>query len=370
MLAPLAAALLAAAPTVYVSMPLHGPARASANAVVKGAQLALTDTGSPIRLRALDDSTKRAGSWVPERVAANARRAASNGSAIGYIGEFNSGASAIALPILNEAGIAMISPSNTYDGLTTHSPGTQPGEPPKYYPTNQRTYFRLTARDSVQAAALTSAMVQATCTRVAVLTDNELYGIGVGAVARRNALARDLRVVFKRKLHRHRQYRKLARSLRKARADCVLYAGITLSGAVPLFRDVGRALPRAKLFGPDGIAESRFTGRIPRSVARRTLITVSTLATEAYPAEGQRVINRYHDPYAAYGYEAMRLFVDAYNGAGAKRPAIVDFLHGVQNRAGVIGTYGFDANGDTTSRTFGLYGIRGGELTWVGPVSG
>ena len=38
----------------------------------------------------------------------------------------------------------MISPSNTYDGLTTGSPETQPGEPAKYYPTDQPTYFRLT----------------------------------------------------------------------------------------------------------------------------------------------------------------------------------------------------------------------------------
>jgi len=338
--------------------------------VVKGAQRALTDTGSPIRLRVRDDSTARAGGWVPERVAANARSAAGDAGTIGYIGEFNSSASMIALPILNEAGIAMISPSNTYDGLTTRSPETQPGEPDKFYPTGAATYFRLTARDSVQAAALTSAMAQAGCTRVATLTDNEIYGVGVGAVARRSAAARGMRIVFKRLLHRHREYRKLARSLRRARADCVLYAGITRKGAVPLFRDVGRALPGAKLFGPDGIADTTFARRIPRSVARRTQLTVSTLATEAYPAEGRRIINLYHDPYAAYGYEAMRLFIDAYNGAGAKPPAIVDFLHGVQSRAGVIGTYGFDAHGDTTARTFGLYGIRGGRLTWVGPVTG
>jgi branched-chain amino acid transport system substrate-binding protein len=41
----------------------------------------------------------------------------------------------------------------------------------------------------------------------------------------------------------------------------------------------------------------------------------------------------------------------------------------VQNRAGAIGTYGFDANGDTTNRTYGLYAIRGGRLTWAGAVS-
>ena len=36
-----------------------------------------------------------------------------------YIGEFNSGASKISIPILNRAGIPQISPANTYNGLTT-----------------------------------------------------------------------------------------------------------------------------------------------------------------------------------------------------------------------------------------------------------
>jgi branched-chain amino acid transport system substrate-binding protein len=366
MLATLAAsALLAATPTVYVSLPLHGASRPTTTATVKGAQQALTDAGSPLTLRVLDDSTAKAGGWVPERVAANARKAAQDANAVGYIGEFNSGGTQIAVPILNEAGMAVISPSSTYDGLTTRSPETGPGEPPKYYPTNQRTFFRLVPRDGVQAAALARAMTDAGCKRVASLTDNEIYGTGMGAMARRT-----LPVVFKRRLHRHRSYRPLAGTLRRKHVDCMVYTGITANGAVPLFRDVGRALPKAKLFGTEGIAENRFARGIPRSAARRTLVTITTPATSAYPAAGQQIINRWHDPYAAYGYEAMRLFIDAYTAAGAKRPAIVDFLHGVQNRAGVIGTYGFDANGDTTMRTVGLYGIRGGALTFVRAVSG
>jgi branched-chain amino acid transport system substrate-binding protein len=35
----------------------------------------------------------------------------------------------------------------------------------------------------------------------------------------------------------------------------------------------------------------------------------------------------------------------------------------------VLGTYGFDANGDTTLKTYGLYGVRGGVLRWAGVVT-
>src|SRR3954470_11342064 len=145
--------------TIYSSLPLTGASRSSSAAVNAGARLALKQSGNTsVRFVALNDATKRAGSWTPERASQDALRAAQDRHAIAYIGEFNSGASQVALPILNEAGLAMISPSNTYNGLTKGGPGTQRGEPRKFYPTNQRTYFRLLPNNTVQAAALTTAM--------------------------------------------------------------------------------------------------------------------------------------------------------------------------------------------------------------------
>ena len=72
------------------------------------------------------------------RVAANARRAAKDSTAVAYIGEFNSGASAISIPITNEAGLPMISPSNTSIGLTAAAPGTQPGRAREVLPERRR----------------------------------------------------------------------------------------------------------------------------------------------------------------------------------------------------------------------------------------
>jgi branched-chain amino acid transport system substrate-binding protein len=223
----------------------------------------------------------------------------------------------------------------------------------------------LTPRDAVQGAALGAEMRQAGCRRAAVLDDRQLYGEAIAAAA-----ARRVATVARRHVARRRHYAALARALRHARADCVLFGGIAADGAPALFRDVGRALPRAKLFGPDGLAAPAFTAHIPASVARRTLITAPTLAPDAYPAAGQRVIAAYGDVYAAYGYEAMRLFIDAYTQAGPNRLAIVEWLQDVRNRAGVIGTYSLDRRGDTTLRSVGVYAIRGGALAPAGTVSG
>jgi branched-chain amino acid transport system substrate-binding protein len=133
--------------TVYSSLPLSGAARAQTRAVNDGARQALQEAGGmaggqAVKFVTLNDATRRAGSWVPERVAQNARRAAQDESAVAVIGAFNSGASSILIPITNEAGLPVISPSNTYVRLTTGGPGAEPGEPDNYYPSGERTYFR------------------------------------------------------------------------------------------------------------------------------------------------------------------------------------------------------------------------------------
>ena len=157
--------------------------------MVNGIKLALAQAGGKagqwtVNYQSLDDSTAAAGKWDPGQTAANARKVASDPKAVYYIGEFNSGASEVSIPILNQAGIPQVSPANTYVGLTTNLPGSAPGEPQKYYPTGTRTYLRIVPIDSIQAAADLIAMKQAGCTKVAVANDKEAYGAGLAHTAR------------------------------------------------------------------------------------------------------------------------------------------------------------------------------------------
>jgi branched-chain amino acid transport system substrate-binding protein len=372
--------------TVYSSLPLSGASKPQSQAIVRGARLALEESGGvagahQITYVSLNDATRRAGAWTPQRVSRNARKAGQDESAIAYIGEFNSGATAISLPILNEVGIAQISPTNTAIGLTRDGPGADFGEPDKYYPTGELSYFRIAPNDRVQGGALAAAMRDRGCRRVASLSDAELYGDGVAAWTRRHAKRLGLRIVLARKIRRYGpRYRGLARRVRRARPDCLAFSGITANGAVPLFRALARRLPKADLFGSDGIGESGFTdpreGGVPARVGRRVLITISVLPPAAYPPAGQDFFRRYGarygdatpDPYAVHGYEAMRLCLDAVAAAGANRSAVIAALRALRDRDSVLGTYGFDRFGDTTLRTFGLYGIRGGSLTYAGAV--
>ena len=172
---------------IYSSLPLQGASTAQTDPMVNGMKLALAQAGGKagqwtVNYQSLDDSTAAAAKWDPGQTAANARKVATDPKAVYYIGEFNSGASEVSIPILNQGGIPQVSPANTYVGLTTNLPGSAPGEPQKYYPTGTRTYLRIVPIDSIQAAAGLIAMKQAGCTKVAVANDKEAYGAGLATL--------------------------------------------------------------------------------------------------------------------------------------------------------------------------------------------
>src|SRR3954454_22808144 len=89
--------------TIYSSLPLQGDSRPQSQSVVNGEKLALEEANGKvgkytIKYVSLDDATASAGKWEPGKTSANGRKAAQDKSTIAYLGEFNSGATAISLP--------------------------------------------------------------------------------------------------------------------------------------------------------------------------------------------------------------------------------------------------------------------------------
>jgi branched-chain amino acid transport system substrate-binding protein len=369
--------------TIYSSVPLQGASRVQTEALVNGAKLALEQAGNKagdhtIKYVPLDDSTAQAGTWTPEATSANALKAAQDSSTAAYIGEFNSGASKVSIPILSEAGVPQISPANTYVGLTTNDPGSEPGEPDKYYPTGDRTYTRIVPKDTIQAAALVTLMKQDGCTKVAMTNDKEVYGAGLSRVIELSAKAQSLTITGNDAIDKTASnFRSVAAKAKAAGADCFVFAGITANGAVQLYKDFAAALPQAKLYGPDGVAETGFAsekdGGIPASLDPRVKVTVATLSPDQYPPEGQAFFKAFTekygvdnpDPYAIYGYEAMALALDAIKRSKTGDKADVKkALFETKDRASVLGTYSIDENGDTTLTDYGAYSIKDGKLVF------
>ena len=369
--------------TVYSSLPLQGAQRPQTTDMVKGIELALEQAGGKagdftVRYESLDDSTAQAGSWTPEATTANARKAAQDDTTAVYIGEFNSGASAVSIPVLNEIGVPQISPANTAVGLTSDEPGAGPGEPEQYYPTGQRTYARIVPKDTIQGAAIATVMKEDGCTKVQMTNDKEVYGAGLAQNIQNSAEELGLEIISNEAVDKSSpNYRSLAAASAGAGADCFVFSGITANNAVQLYKDFSAALPDAKLYGPDGVAEAGFfdpeEGGIPADVAAKVTLTVATLSPDQYPPEGQEFFDAFREkhnepnpnPYAIYGYEAMRLALDAIERSGTgEKEDILAALFDTKDRKSVLGTYSIDENGDTTLSDYGVYKVEKGELVF------
>jgi branched-chain amino acid transport system substrate-binding protein len=365
--------------TIYSSLPLQGDSRPQSESVVNGEKLALEEAGGKvgkfkITYKSLDDATAAAGKWEPGQTSANARKAAQDASTIAYLGEFNSGASAISIPIVNEAGVLQISPSNTYVGLT-RAEGADKGEPDKYYPSGKRNYGRVVPADHIQAAAQVAYQKDEGCTKLYILNDKEVYGKGLADQVDSIAKGQGLPVMGNDGIDtKAANFRTLATKIRSSGADCMFFGGITANKGVQVFKDVNAANPDMKMFGPDGVAESPFASKLPVAVQKLTYVTNPTLDPKLYPASAQKFFDTFKqkygkdpEPYAIYGYEAMKVALLAIQNAGDKgndRQAVIDAFFKIKDRDSVLGKYSIDENGDTTLSDYGANRVESGKLVF------
>jgi len=356
---------------------MQGSSNAQTIPMVNGMKLALAEAHNKagnftVKYTELDDSTAAAGKWDPGQTQANARQAATDPKAVYYIGEFNSGASEVSIPILNDAGLAQVSPANTYVGLTTSLPGSAAGEPMKYYPSGARTYLRIVPIDSIQAASDLMAMKQAGCTKVAVANDKEAYGSGLATLLGLEKGFYGVNIVSNTGIDpTAANFRTYASTIASQGANCFFFAGIVSNGAVQITKDVNAVIPAAKIFGGDGVCTSSYTeasqGGVPASIDPKIYCTVATQNLDAYPG-GKTFLTAYKamygtanpDPYAIYGYEVMKLGLDTIASLGANggnKADVLKALFAIKDRSSVLGTYGFNKDGDTTLKSYGVYKV-------------
>ncbi len=361
---------------IYSTLPLQGPVTAQTIPEVNGMKLALAQAGGKagqftVNYQSLDDATAQAAGYDVTQCQANARQAATDSKAVALLGPQNSGCGKVQIPITNQVGLAMISTANTYVGLTTSDPGSAPGEPQKYYPTGKRTYFRLVPRDSIQGVAGLIAMHGDGCSRVAVANDKTPYGVGLATQIELHKAAYGITVTANTALDpTSPNYRAYAQMIKAQGPNCV-YTAFNPPGEVQLVKDINSALPHAKIYGGDGICTSSVTNPamhgMPASIGKLFQCTVATLNLASYPG-GRAFVKAYKvkygtanpDPYAIYGYEAMKLTLDTIAKLGPKgnnKAAVVAALLATKTRASVLGTYGFDVKGDTTLTKYGVYKV-------------
>ncbi len=364
--------------TVYSSLPLQGPEGDRSKSILNAEKLALKDAGGKagnfkVGFSFVDDSAGSDGTakWSPDVVANNARKAVEDVHTIAYIGELDSDASALSVPITNEAGFPQVSPGSTAVGLTKLVPGAEKGEPDKFYPSGKRNFARVVPPDDVEASAAAGWAKTLGAHSVFVLGDRSPEGDGLAELFRVAASKRGLNVAGEDRMDpRAQDYSDLSSKIAQARPDAVFFGGSRDSNAAALWTSLHQAVPAARLIGTHDLLAPDFYSGLG-AAERQTYLTSVAQDPRQLPAKGQRFVRDYRrefgtapDPFAAYGYASMSLVLDAIaraGGSGRSRDRIIREIFDTSNYDSVVGRFSIDDNGDTTLKQLSGYRIRNGR---------
>jgi branched-chain amino acid transport system substrate-binding protein len=348
-------------------LPLQGSGRTQTVEMTNAIRFVLKNAGFKagkykVGYQSCDDSTAQAGKWDSAKCSANANAYAQNKSVIGVIGTFNSGCAEIIIPILNRAPngpLGMVSPANTYVGLTHAGPGTAAGEPDKYYPNGKRNYIRMVAADDFQGAADALFMKQQGAQSVFILNDKEAYGLGVATDTQNSAKKLGLKVAgFTAWDPKASSYEALATKIKQSGADWVYLGGLICENGAKLISDLKAGVPGAKLMGPDGFSD--FTANGASGVGM--YITVAGVPPEKLTGAGADFIKSFGDqigkkpnPYSAYAAQSMAVVLDAIAKSDGTRASVTDNLLKTNVSDGILGTFSINSNGDVTRNPVTVY---------------
>lgn len=305
-------------------------------------------------------------------------RVIDNPNVVAYIGPVTSGQAIATIPLTNAAGLAQISVSASWPGLTLAGFGA--GEPGIYYPTGQRNFFRVTSNDSLQGVVATAWAYDLGFREVYLLGDDTRYSIGLAGVFEANAADAGIEIVGKETYD--------STVLPPVGVDEII-ARVIASGADLLYFPVGSdsqpyrrdiiiglraAAPEIAIMGGDAFANSDFDGEIPVDAlegvwATDIAVPASALSSDAATALTARYEADLGTPltssFATGGYEVVNMLFAAIQQAETKdRAGVLTALHNIEY-SGVYGTWHFDANGDMSPATIAGFQVLDGEWTFL-----
>ena len=364
---------------VYSSLPRQGTNTEQTNTLVEQIKQVLDGQkigDFTIKYFDLDDSSAaNNGDWDGAVEQANANKVVADPDAMVYIGTYNSGAAKLSIPILNAACIVMISPANTYPGLTKVVEGvTQPGEPDLYYPGGYRNYARPIATDDVQGAAGAEWAKTQGKTKAYVLDDTQLYGAGLAKAWAQHANKIGLEVVSPNKTSegfdaKATDYSALAQKIKASGADVIYIGSITGQNTGKLWKDLRAGLPDIMIMSGDGVFEKSWYDGAGTS-ANGTFLTFGGLGPDQLTGAGKEWFDKYKTDhngdqpatYTAYGNAAATTALEALKKAGTNdRYEVLKAVMATKDLATVLGNLTFDANGDAIGGSISGYKV---ETSW------
>jgi branched-chain amino acid transport system substrate-binding protein len=365
---------------IVSDLPLQGSSAAQTEQMNNAIKLYLQEQNNKvgdytIQFEAFDDSTAAKGAWDEATCAANARKYVEDETIIGVIGTFNSGCAKIEVPIANEASLAYVSPANTAVGLTHVGPGSESGEPEKYYPSGTRNYARVVTPDDVQGQIDANYMKDKLgITKVFILDDKDAYGKGVADAFEQAAKDVGLAVAGHEGWDANAQnYKALMTKIKSSGADGIFVGGISCFNGGQLVKDKVSVVgdnDAVKMIVSDGFVQASLFDEAGADNVEGVYGSAPTLNPEDLPGAGKefnaKVEQQFGTPevYTAYAVAALQMLLAALEDSDGTREGVTSKLLAAQADT-VVGPIKFDENGDPADKFESIFQGKGGAWTFV-----
>jgi branched-chain amino acid transport system substrate-binding protein len=324
--------------------------------------------------RSCDDSTAQIGTFDKRRCAANANAYSRAEDLVAVIGPYNSSCAQIEIPILNRAPggpLALISPSNTYGGLTRPglpAPWGYRGEPDVFYPTGARNYLRVVPLDDMHGPAHALLAKQLGLQSVYVLHDGSGFWRGLLADPFRYAARRlGLDIAGSASFDPEaRSYDAVVDKIARSGAEGVVLGGDLFAGGDRLVKAL-RARLGARFTIMAGFGFSGIPDVLEQvgSAARGVYVTTSDLSRSELDLSraGERFIREFGaDNAPGFVLEAAQaadLVLRAIARSDGTRSSVLEELKATRVKDGMLGSFRFDRNGDISPASVPILRITG-----------
>jgi branched-chain amino acid transport system substrate-binding protein len=363
---------------IGLSLPVTGADADGADAILKGAQLAIAEinakggtAGHKLEAVVYDSATPAAGQYDPAQAATNYKKFIADSLVLAAVGPVMSGEGKAISPILSEADMATITPSSTNPDITDAKFKAQ------YRPKGKAVYFRAVTTDAYQGPNMANYLVQQLKVKsVYVLDDGGAFGVGIADAFERRAKEIGAKVVGRDRLDpKEPDYKTILTKIKGLNPDAIYYGGV-MQAAAKLAPQAYETMPRVIKAGSDGVYDLSWPKQSGKeavegwycSQASPELVTDPKV--EAWVTKFKTTMKRDPTNYAITSYNAVHVIADAVErtakaGKPLTRSNLRDAIQATK-LSSIQGPIAFDDNGDILTKTVSIYQWRDGQLKYVG----
>src|SRR5499433_752144 len=219
---------------IGLSLPLTGADADGADAILKGAQMAIAEInakggvkGYKLEAVVFDSATPAAGQYDPAQAATNYKKFIADSLVLAAVGPVMSGEGKAISPILSEADMATITPSSTNPDIT------DPKFQSQYRPKGKAVYFRTVTTDAFQGPNMANYLFHAQKIKsVYVLDDGGAFGVGIADSFQKRAGELGVKILGRDRLDpKEADYKTILTKVKGLSPDALYYGGVMQAAA-------------------------------------------------------------------------------------------------------------------------------------------